>query len=258
MPEPLHSYLDFAIDTAWHAGQLTLGYFQTGLRPDFKADDSPVTVADREAEKLIRRRIEAKYPHHAIVGEEFGADGAEGYSHRWIVDPIDGTRSFVRGVPMYAVLIGLEIEGVCQVGVAHFPALRETIAAAIGEGCWWNGRRTRVSEAKRLKEGVVLHADTSSFAAYGRADAWTRLQQAAGFCAGGYDAYGYFLVATGRAELTLDPIMSVWDCAAHAPILQEAGGFFGDWQGNPSIYGQEAIATTQVLLPEVLHLINGE
>lgn len=258
MTASLRDYLDLAIDTAWQAGQLTLGYFQSGLRPDFKADDTPVTVADQKAEQLIRRRIEKQYPGHAIIGEEYGAEGSEGHNHRWIIDPIDGTRAFVRGVPMYAVLIGLEIEGVCQVGVAHFPALGETIAAATGHGCWWNGRRARVSEITHLKDGLLTHADTASFAEYGKAEAWARLKRAAGFRAGWSDAYGYLLVATGRSELMLDPIMNVWDCAPHLPILQEAGGFFGDWQGNPTIYGNEAIGTTQRLLPEVLRLIKGK
>ncbi len=258
MTESLEEYLDFARETAWQAGQLTLGYFQTGLRPDFKADDTPVTAADRAAEALIRRRIEQKYPGHAIVGEEYGAEGSEGKSHRWIIDPIDGTRAFVRGVPMYAVLIGLEIEGVCQVGVAHFPALGEMIAAATGAGCWWNGRRARVSEVATLKDGLLTHADTASFAVYGKGAAWQRLRAAAGFRVGWSDAYGYLLVATGRAEVMLDPIMNVWDCAPHLPILQEAGGFFGDWRGNPTIYSNEAIATTQTLLPEVMRLIRGQ
>lgn len=257
MTASLEKYLDFAREVAWQAGQLTLGYFQTGLRPDFKTDDSPVTVADREAEQLIRRRIEQKYPDHAIVGEEYGAAESEDRSHRWIIDPIDGTRAFVRGVPLYAVLTGLEIEGTCQVGVAHFPALGEMIAAATGMGCWWNGRRARVSETPSLSEGLLTHADTASFADYGKGAAWQRLQAAAGFRAGWSDAYGYLLVATGRAELMLDPIMNVWDCAPFLPILQEAGGFFGDWQGNPTIYSNEAIGTTQTLLPDVLRLIRG-
>ena len=115
MPESLSDYLDFAVETAWQAGRLTLGYYQTGLRPDFKADDTPVTVADRESETLIRSRIEKRYPQHVIIGEEFGGlellNETAGHSHRWIIDPIDGTRAFVRGVPLYAVLIGLEIEG---------------------------------------------------------------------------------------------------------------------------------------------------
>lgn len=257
MSQSLRTYLDFAAEIAWQAGQLTLGYFQTDLRPDFKADDSPVTVADREAEKLIRARLEKRFPTHAIVGEEFGADEA-GHSHRWFIDPIDGTRSFVRGVPLYAVLIGLEIDGVSRMGVAHFPALGEMIIAATGEGCWWNGRRAYVSNTKHLKDALVCHYDAAAFEKYNRSAAWERIKKIANYRAGWCDAYAYLLVATGRAELALDPIMNSWDCAPFPPILQEAGGYFGDWSGHPTIHSGEAIGTTQTLLPEVLDLINGE
>ncbi len=118
MTDSLQSYLDFATETAHLAGRLTLGYFQAGVRPDLKPDDSPVTIADRQAEELIRARIEKTYPSHAIVGEEFGAKETAGASHRWFVDPIDGTKSFIRGVPLYGVLLGLEIEGTVEVGAA--------------------------------------------------------------------------------------------------------------------------------------------
>ncbi len=141
MSESLQSYLDFATETAHLAGRLTLGYFQAGVRPDLKPDDSPVTIADRQAEELIRARIEKTYPSHAIVGEEFGAKETAGASHRWFVDPIDGTKSFIRGVPLYGVLLGLEIEGTVEVGAAYFPALDDMVYAASGLGCWWNGRR---------------------------------------------------------------------------------------------------------------------
>lgn len=257
MTDSLRSYLDFAVETAQLAGQITLRYFQHGVRTEFKADKSPVTVADREAEQLIRARIEARFPDHAIVGEEYGNRAASGgASHRWFIDPIDGTRSFVRGVPLYAVLIGLEIEGRCRVGAAHFPAMGETLAAASGEGCWWNERRARVSGVEDLGQALVAHADAASFARHGKGPAWERLQAATGYRAGWCDAYGYLLVATGRVELMLDPIMSVWDCAPFPVILEEAGGYFGDWGGNPTIYAEEAIATTQALLPEVLRVIN--
>jgi len=255
MSEPLRAYLDFAIETAYLAGKLTLSYFQTDLQPDYKADDTPVTIADRQAEQLIRSRIEKQYPHHAIIGEEFGMQGAEQATHRWIIDPIDGTKSFVRGVPLYGVLLGLEIEGTVQVGAAYYPALAEMIAAASGEGCWWNGRRARVSNVPHLNRGVLTFTDVASFGKHGRSAAWKRLIQASYYRAGWSDAYGYLLVATGRAELMLDPIMSVWDCGPFPPILKEAGGYFGDWQGNPTIYANEAMATTQTLLPEVLSLI---
>jgi len=256
MTDTLRAYLDFARETAWQAGQLTLGYFQTGLRPDFKSDDSPVTVADREAEKLIRSRIEQRYPHHAIVGEEFGGEAeSAGKSHRWFVDPIDGTRSFMRGIPMYAVLIGLEIEGTCRVGVAHFPALGEMLAAADNEGCWWNGRRAHVSDVNRLKDALVLHYDTAAFDRTGRAEVWQRFKKVANHRAGWSDAYGYLLVATGRAEVMVDPMMNAWDCAPFPPIFKEAGGYFGDWKGNITIHANESIGTSQALLPEVLSLI---
>lgn len=257
MAEDLVSYLEFARQVAWEAGRLTLGYFQNGVQSAWKEDYSPVTIADRQAEELIRGRIEAIYPQHAIVGEELGIKETEGASHRWFIDPIDGTKSFIRGLPIYGVLLALEIEGQVTVGIANFPALNEMISAATGLGCWWNGRRARVSDKRQLRESVVSHIDTASFAPQGKGEAWQRLQQASYYNIGLCDAYGYFLVASGRAEVMLDPIMNVWDCAPFPPILQEAGGYFGDWQGNVTIYGGEALATTAGLLPEVLAVIQG-
>ena len=258
MTESTRSYLDFAVETAYLAGRLTLGYYQTGIRPEFKEDESPVTVADRKTEELIRARIEGRFRDHAIVGEEYGEDENDDASHRWFVDPIDGTKSFVQGVPLYAVLIGLEIEGAVQVGVAYFPALDEMIAAGSGEGCWWNGRRAQVSQVSSLKEAVVAFTDPVNFAQYGRSEAWERVKRGTYYRAGWGDAYGHLLVATGRVELMLDPIMSAWDCAPFPPILAEAGGYFGDWQGKATIYGREAMSTTQALLPEVLALLHDD
>jgi myo-inositol-1(or 4)-monophosphatase len=257
MPEPLRPYLDFAVETAYLAGRLTLGYYQTGLQPDMKPDDSPVTIADKKAEELIRSRIEKAYPGHAILGEEHGAKQVKGATHLWIIDPIDGTKAFTRGVPLYGVLIGLEIEGTARVGAAYFPALDEMVSAATGEGCWWNGRRAHVSTVTDLKRAYLTLTDVNSFDRYNKAEAFQRLVKATYHRAGWSDAYGYALVATGRAEIMLDPIMHVWDCGPFLPILKEAGGYFGDWQGNETIYGGEALATTQSLLPEVLRLIRG-
>ncbi len=257
MTESLRSYLDFAIETAYLAGRLTLGYFRTGVRADYKEDDSPFTIADHKAEELIRSRIEKKYPRHAILGEEFGAQGADSARHKWFIDPIDGTKTFLHGVPLYSVLIGLEIEGKSEVGVAYFPALDEMLAAATGEGCWSNGRRARVSEVAELKDAVITFGEVADFAANRRAAEWERLQTACAIRAGWGDAYGYLLVATGRAELMLDPIMSAWDCAPFPPILREAGGYFGDWSGNETIHSNESIGTTQKLLPQVLQVIKG-
>ncbi len=255
MTESLQTYLDFAIQTAQEAGQITLKYFQTGLQPDFKPDASPVTIADKETEQFIRGRIEKTFPGHAILGEEFGESSERENPHRWIIDPIDGTRSFVRGVPLYGVLIGLEIEGQSQVGVAHFPAMRETLYAAKGSGCWWNGQRARVSPVNRLDQALVTHTDPAVFAKQGKGPAWERLQGAAQYCAGWGDCYGYLLVATGRADVMLDPIMSAWDCGPFPVIFEEAGGYFGDWKGNVTMVAGEALATNQALLPEVLRIL---
>jgi len=258
MRTTLQAYLNFITETAYLAGRLTLGFFQTDVRPDIKEDDTPVTVADRLAEEFIRQRIEGLFPGHAIVGEEYGVKESGGESHRWFIDPIDGTRSFMRGVPLYAVLVGLEIEGKVKAGAAYFPALDEMIAAADGLGCWWNGRRARVSPVSRLDQSVMSFSDVANFAQFRRARAWESLKGATYYRAGWGDAYGYLLVATGRVERLLDPIMNVWDCGPFPPILEEAGGYFGDWQGNPTIYAGEALATTRRLLPEVLKLIEGD
>jgi histidinol-phosphatase len=252
----LRPYLEFATQTAYEAGRLTLGYFGTAAaRPEFKADDTPVTVADREAEGLIRGRIEARYPKHAVLGEEYGRTEGADSDHLWILDPIDGTKSFVRGVPLYGVLIGLEIEGVSEVGAAYFPAIGEMVCAATGEGCFLNGRRVQVSTTQNLAHGIVCFTDAASFAEHGRAAAWERVISTAGSARGWSDAYGHALVATGRAELMLDPILNAWDCGPFPPILREAGGFFGDWSGNETIHANEAMSTTQTLLPEAMRLV---
>ena len=156
---------------------------------------------------------------------------------------------------MYGVLIGLEIEARCEVGAAYFPALDEMICAATGEGCYRNGRRSRVSSTDNLGDGILSFTDAASFEEHGREEAFRRLRRAAGGSRGWSDAYGHALVATGRVELMLDPVMNPWDCAPFQPILQEAGGYFGDWSGNETIYAGEALSTTRELLPQVLHLI---
>lgn len=256
MTAVLQEYFDFAVETAYLAGRLTLGYFRGGLRPDVKADETPVTIADRQAEAFIRNRIEKRYPSHAILGEEYGLSDRGGADHCWYIDPIDGTKSFLRGVPLYAVLLGLEIEGQVQVGAAYFPGLDEMLAAASGLGCWWNGRRAHVSPVSDLEQAVMAFTDPAKFSQHGRKEAWERLQQTVWYRPGWGDAYGYCLVATGRVELMLDPVMNDWDCGPFPPILQEAGGYFGDWLGNVTIHAGEALATSQTLLPEVLALLN--
>jgi histidinol-phosphatase len=218
-------FLDFAAETAFRAGRLTLGYFHAGTRSEYKSDDTPVTVADREAEALIRSRIQHRFPDHAVVGEEYGASGDEAAEFTWFIDPIDGTKSFIRGIPLYGVLLGLMVDGRNEVGVAYFPALDEMVSAASGEGCFWNGRRCRVSPESDLKRGFVSCTDPGNFTTPVSRTAWQRMQQACYYRVGLPDAYGHALVATGRLEVMLDPVICPWDCGPFPAILREAGGF---------------------------------
>ncbi len=258
MTDSLREYFDFVAETAHLAGCATLEHFQTDLDVERKADRTPVTVADRNAERLVRSQIEAAYPDHTIIGEEFGTSGPEDASHRWYVDPIDGTKAFVSGIPSYAVLIGLEIDGRVEVGAACFPGLDELVVAAAGLGCWWNGMPAGVSSVPSLSEGIVTFTDVNTFAEFGRAEAWERLKRTAYHCAGWGDAFGHCLVATGRVELMVDPVMTAWDAGPLPVILREAGGCFGDWQGRETIHAGEGLSTTQTLLPETLALIRGD
>ncbi len=248
------SLLEFAIDAAWQAGRLTLGYFQTGISADRKSDNTPVTAADRQAEQKLRELIARAWPDHGVIGEEFGVQpGSSGLT--WILDPIDGTKSFVHGVPLYANLVALVDAQGPLVGVANFPALGEMVYAARGEGCYWNGRRAQVSAVSVLRDAVLLTSELDGFAPRGKDAAWQRLIAATAIQRTWGDAYGYALVATGRAEIMVDPAMEVWDCGPLQVILEEAGGAFTDWRGAPTIHGREAIATNGLLHQAVLDLV---
>jgi histidinol phosphatase-like enzyme (inositol monophosphatase family) len=253
VPEPrLRDLLEVAVEAARAGGQRTLAYFNTGTAVERKADHSPVTAADRESEALMRRTIAAAFPDHGILGEEEG-EQAGSAPYRWIIDPLDGTRTFVRGVPLYGTLVGVEVHGEPAVGVIYLPALDEMIAAAKGEGCTWNGRPCRVSAVDRLDESLLVVTDERTSRA--RSDAFARLAARSELQRTWADCYGYALVATGRAEVALDPIMNVWDCAALLPVVEEAGGRFTDWRGKRTIHGGEAVATNGVLHAEVLTLL---
>lgn len=255
--EERRELLDFAVEVAWRAGIETLAHYQTGIAAEAKPDASPVTAADRAAESVARRLIESRHPGDAVLGEEQGEE-REGADRRWIIDPIDGTRSFMRGVPLYGVLIALEAGGDAVLGVMHFPALAETVYAARGLGCWWNGRRARVSAETRLQDALVLATDAESIERLGRGPGWDRLRRSAGLCRTWGDCYGYALVATGRAEAMLDPMLSLWDVAAVVPIIEEAGGVFTDWDGTPGHRAGSGVATNAALADEVRRSLRGD
>jgi histidinol-phosphatase len=252
----LEPFLDFISNTAFRAGRITLSHFNIGAHAEYKSDNTPVTIADRAAEEFIREEIAREYPGHAVVGEEYGEVNEENQPYRWIIDPIDGTKSFMRGVPLYGVLIGLEVHGEIRVGAAYFPALDEMLCAADGLGCWWNGRRARVSEVAALDKACVCFTSWKNFDSRDPG-IFTRLSETAYILRGWSDAYGYLLVATGRAEAMLDPVMKVWDCGPFPVILREAGGFFGSWKGIEGHTHGEGFACNLSLKPQLIELLQG-
>lgn len=246
--------LQFALDAAWQAGRITLGYFQTHLGAERKLDNSPVTIADREAEQRLRQLIETRWPDHGMIGEEYG-DVAAASKYTWTIDPIDGTRSFISGVPLYSTLLALLEEDQPVLGVMHFPALNETVYAVRHQGCYWNGRRCHVSRISSLEDAVLLTSGLNHFNTSHQERAWRSLVDATDAQRTWGDAYGYALVATGRAEIMVDPAMHLWDCGPLQVIMEEAGGTFTDWLGNATIHTEACLATNGFLYHQVMALL---
>jgi histidinol-phosphatase len=242
--------VEFAKDAVWQAGQLTLGYFQTGVTVERKADNTPLTIADQRAEQLLRRLIGEQFPDHAIIGEEYGRSPNKDAQYTWIIDPIDGTKSFICGVPLYSNLLALMDGETALLGIINLPALGEMIVAVRGEGCYLNGRRVQVSQTEKLSDAVVLTSGLHYFGS--KQPVWDRLVYKSAFQRTWGDAYGYVLVATGRADVMLDAGLAVWDAGPLQVIIEEAGGMFTDWQGTPTIHNYEGIATNGRLHPTVL------
>ncbi|MHC4443444.1 MAG: histidinol-phosphatase [Planctomycetota bacterium] len=262
-PTDLQERLQLAISTGLHAGKITLDYFQkSNLDVQQKQDGTPVTIADRQAEEYLRSQIEANFNHDAILGEEM-PDKAGSSDFRWILDPIDGTKSFIHGVPLYGTLIGVEYDKQSVIGVIVLPALDEYIYAANGQGAWYvrnNNQpiQARVSSVIHLTDGLFCTTSLKDFEKNNRLQAYQQLSDKARLTRCWGDCYGYVLVATGRAEIMAEPQLSLWDMAALQPIITEAGGTFTDWKGNPTIYNAEALATNKYILNEVLEITSGK
>lgn len=256
----LGSRLQLAIDAAREAGRVTLEYFnRDDLKVERKHDNTPVTIADRQAEEYLRRRIAEAFPDDAIHGEEF-SDTPGGSGFRWLLDPIDGTKSFIYGVPLYATLVAVEHKGESVLGVIEIPALGERVYAATGQGAWHvvadrAPRPARVSSCPRLGEGLFVTSAVATYDRIGRRDAYDRLQASASVTRSWGDGYGYLLVATGRAALMVDPMMEQWDAGPLPPILQEAGGTFTDWEGNKTTRGGCGVGTNGAVFHEVMELL---
>lgn len=228
------------------AGAVALEHYRKGVEAEVKADRTPVTIADRAAEDAARSWLEQRFPQDGIVGEERGVTRPDA-QRRWIVDPIDGTRTFLRGVPLWGTLVGVAEGDEVLAGCAAFPALGEWVAAARGEGAWHQGHRCTVSKTALLEHALVLTTDerftTTPFALPG----WRAVSEQVGLTRTWGDCYGYLLVATGRAEMMVDAVLADWDAVALQPVIEEAGGVFTDWKGRRTAFGKSGVATNRAL-----------
>jgi histidinol-phosphatase len=281
MPVPDRDLTDRSevmLEAARRAGELSLTYFQRAdLSVDWKANSTEVTEADREGELLIRSMIEKAFPGDAIVGEEHAARGGES-GWTWYIDPIDGTRSFAHGVPLYSVLIGLERSdgggggagaparlaaqprSRIVAGIIELPALGERVHATDGEGAWWE--RTgkprvpaRVSTCDRLDRALLCTTSFDYYKASHRTATLERLQGAVGSIRGWSDAYLFALAATGRIDIAIDPVMHPWDNSPFPVIFREAAGIFSSWKGEDRIDGGDGLAANPALHAQVLRLL---
>lgn len=247
------SLLDFAVDVARDAGKATLPWFQDpDLAVDRKADGSPVTIADRTAERLVRERLAERFPTDGVLGEE-EPETAGTSGRRWIVDPIDGTKAFTRGVPLYTTLLALDDEHGPAAGVIVMPALGQVVYAGRGLGCWQDGRPAQVSSTPSLARAYL----TTSGYAHWPEDALLAARRSGCDLRTWGDGYGYALVAAGRVDVMVDPVAEVYDVAPMPVILAEAGGRFTSLRGEPGAAGGSGLATNGLLHDEALALLAG-
>jgi len=248
--------LEAALDAVRIAGTIALRHFRGEVQVKRKADRTPVTQADHEAEAAIVARLQPAFPDIGFLGEEFGAQG--GQSRRWIVDPIDGTKNFVRRIPYWATLLALEEEGEITLGVVHSPATGELFWARQGQGAWVDGARLRVSPVEDLAEAMLVHSSLDllrSLEGGRRWDGFIRLVDRTDRQRGFGDYFGYTFVLRGQAEFMIEADVKPWDIAPFKVLVAEAGGRFSDFTGQPTIYSGTALASNGRLHDEALALL---
>jgi histidinol phosphatase-like enzyme (inositol monophosphatase family) len=237
--------MDAVAEVARLTSANAMRYFRSAVDTELKQDGSPVTIADQSSERMACEWIEDRFPMDGILGEESGSVRPDA-RRRWIIDPIDGTRAFIHGIPLWGTLVAVVEDDTVIAGAAAYPALSETLVAARGEGCWWNGSLCNVSKQSELSSATVLTTDTAFRGHPDKLAGWLKLSELAGVSRTWGDCVGYLLVATGRAEAMVDPVVYAWDVAALIPAVIEAGGVFTDWEGNSNC-STSAIATNAAL-----------
>jgi myo-inositol-1(or 4)-monophosphatase len=251
----LDPYRDFLIELAEKSGDFIRPHFaRPGLAVETKSDRTPVTIADRGAEELMRRMIRERFPAHGILGEEFGPENTEA-EFVWVLDPIDGTRAFAAATPLFGTLIALLHRGQPVLGAIHQPVLRQLL---IGDGAATslNGRPVRVRATPRLEEATLLCSDVLSPAKHQNGAAFDALARRVKQLRTWGDCYGYMLVATGWADIMCDPIMNPWDIAALIPVIRGAGGIITDWQGRDPVNARSIVAAAPGLHAQVIAALN--
>lgn len=229
--------LEFALDVCKRAGALALKHFTSGIEMTMKPDNTPVTLADKECEDLIRNEIKAIFPNDAILGEEEGESGnCESNSRKWIIDPIDGTYNFARGIPIFSVLLALEIDGKIKVGVVHNPATGDAFYAQSGFGAYKNGERLKVSKVEKIEDSLFLFGGPNRILKEGLWDGFTRCIEKSYRQRGLGDYLNFAYVFEGKGEATIEVGLYPWDLAPMKVLVEEAGGKFTDLDGGDSIY----------------------
>jgi histidinol-phosphatase len=250
----MHEVVAALIRAARAAGEIAMKYYRGGFEVTIKPDQTPVTQADREAEQAIKAVLRGAFPDHGFLGEEFGQEGPK--DPRFIIDPIDGTKNFIRRVPVWAALIGLEEAGEVTAGVVFNPASNELLWARKGDGAWADGERIRVSDCARLDQATLLHADLHLLRRAGVWNSFVRMVDACGRTRGFGDYYGYGLVASGKAEIYLETDLKPWDIAPVKILVEEAGGRLTDFSGRPTIYDGSVLATNGRLHDQALSFLH--
>lgn len=261
MSTTLQQRLDFAVAAAKASSLLTLEFFQSkDLAPDDKADGSPVTIADRTCELDLRERIITRYPDDAILGEEFDdRTGTTGY--KWIIDPIDGTISFVHGVPLYGTMLACLKDGVPVLGVITMPALnQETVYGATGLGAFHQvadnpPTRAQVSQTSELSRSMLATTSMDYFTTDQHRELFNQMHQQSRFVRGWSDCYAIVLLATGRVDAVIEPDIQIWDIAAVPPIITEAGGDWSAFSGKKAVNECSIIATNGQLHKDIARMV---
>jgi histidinol-phosphatase len=243
------------MELADQADRISMRHFRRDLRIDRKPDRSYVTQADTEIEKMLRDAIQRRYPGHGVLAEEFG-DRSANQNTRWIIDPIDATHSYMRGVPVFATLLALERNGTLELGVISAPAMRERWHAIRGGGAWAGKRRLHVSEIAQLEDAQVFYASRTAFKAVGREHGFDAVIDVAWRDRGFGDFWGYMLLAEGAGEAMIEPELYSWDLAAPLIIVEEAGGRLTDFTGRRTYAGGNAVASNGRLHDVILQRLN--